>query len=120
MTENFEQISNKPGFMKHNGGILFKNISLYSNTSGIKNIARDTWKYETKGEFRRLTTPEKIIGEQGQTGFFNVDDYVITPGGKTDKFLQRIRKESGKAAADEFETVIKNMRATVDNLTGKI
>ena len=27
MTENFEQISNKPGFMKHNGGILFKNIS---------------------------------------------------------------------------------------------
>ena len=27
MTDNFEQISNKPGFMKHNGGILFKNIS---------------------------------------------------------------------------------------------
>ena len=27
MTENFEQISNKSGFMKHNGGILFKNIS---------------------------------------------------------------------------------------------
>ena len=88
--------------------------------SGIKNIARDTWKYETKGEFRRLITPEKIIGKEGQTGFFSVDDYIITPGGKTDKFLQRIRKESGKAAADEFETVIKNMRATVDNLTGKI
>ena len=27
MTENFEQISNKPGFMKHNGGLLFKAIS---------------------------------------------------------------------------------------------
>ena len=27
MTNNFEQISTKPGFMKHNGGILFKNIS---------------------------------------------------------------------------------------------
>ena len=27
MSENYEQISNKPGFMKHNGGILFRNIS---------------------------------------------------------------------------------------------
>ena len=93
---------------------------LIEQKSGIKNIARDTWKYETKGEFRRLTTPEKIIGKEGQIGFFKVDDYVITPGGKADKFLQRIRNESGKAAADEFETVMKNMRATVDNLTGKI
>ena len=27
MTKEFEQISIKPGFMKHNGGLLFKNIS---------------------------------------------------------------------------------------------
>ena len=27
MSENFEQISNKTGFMKHNGGIMFRNIS---------------------------------------------------------------------------------------------
>ena len=27
MSEKFEQISLKPGFMKHNGGILFRNIS---------------------------------------------------------------------------------------------
>ena len=27
MSKNFEQISIKPGFMKHNGGIMFKNIS---------------------------------------------------------------------------------------------
>ena len=27
MTEKFEQISNNPGFMKHNGGILFRKIS---------------------------------------------------------------------------------------------
>ena len=27
MSEDFEQISIKPGFMKHNGGILFKKIS---------------------------------------------------------------------------------------------
>ena len=27
MTSNFEQISLKPGFMKHNGGLLFRNIS---------------------------------------------------------------------------------------------
>ena len=27
MTKEFEQISIKPGFMKHNGGVLFRNIS---------------------------------------------------------------------------------------------
>tara|TARA_B100000674_G_scaffold192565_1_gene156845 strand:+ start:90 stop:503 length:414 start_codon:yes stop_codon:yes gene_type:complete len=27
MTDKFEQISLKPGFMKHNGGVLFRNIS---------------------------------------------------------------------------------------------
>ena len=27
MSDKFEQISNKPGFMKHNGGILFRKIS---------------------------------------------------------------------------------------------
>ena len=27
MSDNFEQISNKPGFMKYNGGILFRKIS---------------------------------------------------------------------------------------------
>ena len=27
MTKNFEQISLKPGFMKHNGGLLFRTIS---------------------------------------------------------------------------------------------
>ncbi len=27
MSKNFEQISIKPGFMKHNGGIMFRNIS---------------------------------------------------------------------------------------------
>ena len=27
MSKNFEQISNKVGFMKHNGGIMFRNIS---------------------------------------------------------------------------------------------
>ena len=27
MTDKFEQISTKPGFMKHNGGIMFRNIS---------------------------------------------------------------------------------------------
>ena len=27
MSDKFEQISTKPGFMKHNGGIIFRNIS---------------------------------------------------------------------------------------------
>ena len=27
MSKNFEQISNKPGFIKYNGGIMFRNVS---------------------------------------------------------------------------------------------
>ena len=27
MSKDFEQISLNPGFMKHNGGVLFRNIS---------------------------------------------------------------------------------------------
>ena len=27
MTEKFEQISLKPGFMRHNGGVMFRNVS---------------------------------------------------------------------------------------------
>ena len=27
MTKNFEQLSSKPGYMKHNGGLLFREIS---------------------------------------------------------------------------------------------
>ena len=59
--------------------------------SGIKNIARDTFKYETVGEHRRLITPEKIIGKEGQKGFFSPEDYQITPGGKAGNFLQKIK-----------------------------
>ena len=29
MTKNFEQLSSKPGYMKHNGGLLFREISKY-------------------------------------------------------------------------------------------
>ena len=42
MTKNFEQISNKPGFMKHNGGILFRSISEteyeFKSTIGINHL----------------------------------------------------------------------------------
>ena len=27
MSDNFEQISKKPGFMKHNGGLMFRKVS---------------------------------------------------------------------------------------------
>jgi len=74
-----------------------------------------------KDQTRRLITPEKIIGDQGQMGFFSIDDYAITPGGKADKFLSKIEKGGGgKRARDEIENKIKTWRATVDNLTGKI
>ena len=81
----------------------------------VDNISKDI------NQTRRLTTPEKLIGDQGQMGFFSVDDYVITPGGKADKFLSKIEKGGGgKKARNEIETSIKTWRATVDNLTGKL
>ena len=39
MSKEFEQISLKPGFMKHNGGILFRNIS--ENQYQFKTIITD-------------------------------------------------------------------------------
>ena len=42
MTKDFEQISIKPGFMKHNGGILFRSISEteyeFKSTIGINHL----------------------------------------------------------------------------------
>ena len=40
MNKNFEQISLKPGFMKHNGGLLFKNIS--ENEYQFKTTIKET------------------------------------------------------------------------------
>ena len=99
--------------------------NIIENMSGIKNKARNSFAYKYSGEgidqTRKLTTPEKLIGDQGQMGFFSVDDYVITPGGKADKFLSKIEKSrGGKKARNEIETSIKTWRATVDNLTGKL
>jgi len=92
--------------------------------SGIKNINRNKLKYEYSGigdtQTRKLITPEKIIGEEGQVGFFSLNDYVITKGGKADKFLNKIESGGGQKARKEFEDILKNMRSTVDNLTGKI
>ena len=39
MTSDFEQISLKPGFMKHNGGLLFKTIS--ENKYEFKTIIKE-------------------------------------------------------------------------------
>ena len=39
MSKDFEQISLKPGFMKHNGGLLFKNIS--ENEYQFKTIIKE-------------------------------------------------------------------------------
>ena len=39
MTDNFEQISLKQGFMKHNGGLLFKKIS--ENEYEFKTIIKE-------------------------------------------------------------------------------
>ena len=38
MSEKFEQISLKPGFMKHNGGIFFVKITFHENKFNTKKI----------------------------------------------------------------------------------
>jgi len=99
---------------------------MIESKSGIKNKARGSFEYEYSGtgdkQTRKLVTPEKIIGDPliGQKGFFSLDDYSIIKGGKADKFLSKIEKGGGQQAKKEFENIIKNMRSTVDNLTGKI
>jgi hypothetical protein len=105
--------------------IKFEDLpGIIERRSGIKNNARGSFKYEYSGtgdkQTRKLITPEKIIGEQGQKGFFSVDDYAIVKGGKADKFLEKIKSGGGEKARKEFEIILKNMRSTVDNLTGKI
>jgi len=40
MSKEFEQISTKPGFMKHNGGVLFRNIS--ENKYEFKSIINES------------------------------------------------------------------------------
>ena len=105
--------------------IKFEDLpGIIERRSGIKNNARGSFKYEYSGtgdkQTRKLITPEKIIGEQGQKGFFSVDDYAIVKGGKADKFLKKIESGGGEKARKEFEIILKNMRSTVDNLTGKI
>ena len=99
---------------------------MIESKSGIKNRARGSFEYEYSGtgdkQTRKLITKEKIIGDPliGQKGFFSLDDYSIIKGGKADKFLSKIEKGGGQQAKKEFENIIKNMRSTVDNLTGKI
>jgi len=81
----------------------------------VDNISKDI------NQTRKLITPEKSIGDQGQMGFFSVDDYSIIKNGPADKFLQQIEKGGGgKKARNEIENIIKTWRSTVDNLTGKI
>ena len=51
MSKDFEQISFKPGFMKHNGGLLFKTISEneYEFKATIKkNHLNSCWYYSRR------------------------------------------------------------------------
>jgi len=98
--------------------------NLIEKKSGIKNNARDSFKYEYSGigdnQTRKLITPEKIVGEQGQKGFFSAEDYEIVDKGKAFKFLEKIQKTGGLKAKEDFKRILINMRSTIDNLTGKI
>jgi len=91
---------------------------LIEKKSGIVNTARKTLKFDNSSGFRKLTTPE------GPDGLFRPDDYQITEGGKMDKFLKEIKKsvggQKGVETADEFKTIILEMRNGVDNMTGRI
>jgi len=87
---------------------------LIEKKSGIVNTARKTLKFDDSSGFRKLIT------EEGPDGLFRVDDYQITKGGKMDTFLKNIEKTTNKETADEFKTIILEMRNGVDNMTGRI
>ena len=87
---------------------------LIEKKSGIVNTARKTLKFDDSSGFRKLIT------EEGPDGLFRVDDYQITAGGKMDTFLKNIEKTTNKETADEFKTIILEMRNGVDNMTGRI
>ena len=87
---------------------------LIEKKSGIVNTARKTLKFDDSSGFRKLIT------EEGPDGLFKVDDYKITAGGKMDTFLKNIEKTTNKETADEFKTIILEMRNGVDNMTGRI
>ena len=97
-----------------------KNLSnLIEKESGIVNTAKKILKFEdTPDGFR------KLISKEGPDGLFRPDDYKITEGGKMDKFLKEIKKsvggKKGVETADEFKSIILEMRTGVDNMTGKI
>jgi len=123
LTEIQDILQPLPG--KKLDSIKLENLpNMIESKSGIKNINRSKFEYEYSGigdkQTRKLITPEKIIGEEGQVGFFSLNDYAITKGGKADKFLNKIEVGGGQKARKEFEDILKNMRSTVDNLTGKI
>ena len=87
--------------------------------SGLKNTARKFLKFdESKEGFR------KLISREGPDGLFTTKDYEVVTGGKMDNLLKNIQKsvggKRGKEVADEFKTIIVEMRTGVDNLTGKI
>ena len=123
LTEIQDILQPLPG--KKLDSIKLENLpNMIESKSGIKNINRSKFEYEYSGigdkQTRKLITPEKIIGDEGQVGFFGLEDYAITKGGKADKFLNKIETGGGQKARKEFEDILKNMRSTVDNLTGKI
>ncbi len=95
--------------------IKVENLSdLIEKKSGIVNTARKTLKFDDTSGFRKLIT------EEGPDGLFRVDDYKITAGGKMDTFLKNIEKTTNKETADEFKTIILEMRNGVDNMTGRL
>ena len=53
MSNNFEQISIKPGFMKHNGGILFRTIS--DNEYEFKSLVNKNISFGPVGHLVEIT-----------------------------------------------------------------
>ena len=99
--------------------------ALVEKKSGLVNTARNKLQFEeSRGLGETPSGYRKLITEEGPDGFFKPSDYVVTKGGKMDKFLENIRKsvggQEGLQVADDFELIIKEMRTGVDNMTGKI
>jgi len=59
MSNKFEQISIKPGFMKHNGGVLFRSIS--DTEYEFKSIINENHLNKLENLLKQLTDIDNLI-----------------------------------------------------------
>ena len=91
MSKQFEQISIKPGFMKHNGGLLFREISKneYESISNVEIFLQLLGIFKSNSEIKRSLKENSImINKERVNDHFDFDSISLIK--KKYILLQRI------------------------------